>query len=176
MHGTRHSQQSQTTMNALQKVFNGQDIRIIPRDGECQIVGPDLADALGYSKTSNMSGLVFDEWKGTAKISTPGGPQRVLVIHEQGLYQILGRSNKDACEPFQRWFYGDVIPQIRQTGGYNADETEEANARPKTPIDRALDLKAQIQSLRSEIRERQQKIDTRQQQLDKAKAALAGGG
>ena len=133
-------------MEQLQKAFEGHNIRVIAKDGEARLVAADLAKALEYKSTSSIYKLVDPNWKGVAEIQTPGGPQRMTVLHEQGVYQVLGSSTKDAATPFQKWLYGKVLVEIRRTGGYNA------NARPKAPIDRALDLKAQIQSLRTEIR------------------------
>ena len=154
-------------MKPLVKTFEGQELRAVPFRGSTGIVASDIAKAIGYSRTSDFVELARDKYKGTASISTPGGAQEMTVLSEPGMWQALTRTRKKKAEPLQDWINEEVIPEARQRAQHKTRDT------PKTPIDRALDLKAQIQSLRSEIRERQQKIDSRQQQLDKAKAALA---
>jgi hypothetical protein len=44
--------------------------------------------------------------------------QNMLCLSEQGLYFFLGRSDKPAALPFQKWIAGEVIPSIRKTGSY----------------------------------------------------------
>jgi phage antirepressor YoqD-like protein len=42
----------------------------------------------------------------------------MLTISEQGLYFFLGRSDKPAAIPMQKWVAGEVLPAIRKTGAY----------------------------------------------------------
>ena len=39
-------------------------------------------------------------------------------ISEQNLYRLIMRSDKPQAKPFQDWVCGEVLPQIRKTGGY----------------------------------------------------------
>jgi len=161
-------------MDALTKTFEGHEIRVLPRGGDLCIVGADFAEALGYSKTASMLTLVLDEWKGAEIVETPGGAQEMTVIHEQGVYQVLGRTTKDAALPFQKWMYGEVLPEIRKTGRY-----ARYAAQHDTLTSRANALRSEIDALRSEIQDKQAGIDARQAKLDEAKAALSeivGGG
>lgn len=80
-----------------------------------------MAEALGYVSLDNMNKLtanVPDEWKGRKLIPTPGGTQDMATLTEQGLYFFLGRSDKAAALPFQKWIAGEVVPSIRKTGRY----------------------------------------------------------
>lgn len=108
------------------QVFNspeGQEIRIVPGDdGQSLWVAKDIAEALGYV-WKGISGTlphVPDEWKGVRSVQTPSGTQDMVVLTEQGLYFFLGRSDKPAALPFQKWIAGEVLPQIRRTGVYTA--------------------------------------------------------
>lgn len=58
--------------------------------------------------------------KGISLINTltEGGMQSLVYINEQNLYKLIMRSNKPQAEPFQDWVCGEVLPQIRKTGGY----------------------------------------------------------
>lgn len=54
---------------------------------------------------------------------------------EPGLYWFLGRSDKPKALPFQKWIYGEVLPSIRKTGGYdlrlNMDEVKQIVRLPE---------------------------------------------
>jgi prophage antirepressor-like protein len=99
--------------------YEGRKIRTVIEDGEPWWVGKDTMEALGYERfDSHLFDKVPGEWKGTKPIRTPGGMQNMLCLSEQGLYFFLGRSDKEAALPFQKWIAGEVVPSIRKTGSY----------------------------------------------------------
>ncbi|MFH1155153.1 MAG: phage antirepressor KilAC domain-containing protein [Pseudomonadota bacterium] len=108
-------------MNSL-TVFNygQQHVRTVAINGEPWFVAKDLTEILGYQwNGSARISHVPEEWKGVTSIVTPGGEQEMAVLSEQGVYFFLGRSDKKAALPMQKWIAGDVLPQIRKTGTYN---------------------------------------------------------
>ena len=107
-------------MNELQ-IFEKAEfgkVRIVMRNGEPWFVARDVAEALGYTWSGSRFSHVPEEWKGMTSVVTPGGEQEMLVISEPGLYFFLGRSDKPAALPYQKWIAGDVVPTIRKTGHY----------------------------------------------------------
>ena len=91
-------------------------------DGTVWFVGKDILDALGYSSDTHPSGQfknVPENWKGGKRISTLGGEQNMTCLTEQGVYFFLGRSDKPKALPYQMWIAGEVVPSIRETGGYS---------------------------------------------------------
>lgn len=76
--------------------------------------------------------------RGVTKSNTPTKNQHGAVVvqpltyvNERNFYQIIMRSNKRQVKPFQDWVFGEVLPQIRKTGGYipvSADDTAETIA------------------------------------------------
>lgn len=88
-------------------------------EGNVWFVAKDVALALEYA-WNGISRIehVPDEWKGVKPIHTLGGPQEMHCLTEQGLYFFLARSDKPKSLPFQKWIAGEVLPSIRQTGGY----------------------------------------------------------
>lgn len=108
-------------MNEL-KIFQNKAfgaVRVVEHNGEPWFVAKDIARALDYAEQSNPARLfrsVPEEWKGVKQIHTPGGEQDMLIISEQGLYFFLGRSDKEAALPFQKWAAGEVFPTLRQKG------------------------------------------------------------
>lgn len=121
--------------------FGDHLVRIFVRDGEPWFVAKDVMFALGYSGHSAPAKVcehIPEEWKGVNPIHTPGGEQKMLCLSEHGLYFFLGRSDKAAALPFQKWVYGEVIPSIRKTGGY-AKPTADAER-----VNKALSLVAEV--------------------------------
>lgn len=89
-------------------------------NGETFFVGKDVAEALGYSKSRNaLAAHVEEDDKKDALIQGPlGGPQKMIVINESGLYALILSSKLPQAREFKRWVTSEVLPQIRQTGGY----------------------------------------------------------
>lgn len=89
--------------------------------GELVIVAKDVAEALGYEwNGAARVAHVPEEWKVVTSVVTTFGTKDTICLTEQGLYFFLGRSDKPAALPFQKWLAGDVLPSIRKTGGYQA--------------------------------------------------------
>ena len=87
--------------------------------GETFFVGKDVAQALGYTNTLKaIRDHVDSEDKGVNEMVTPGGNQRVIFINESGLYSLVLSSKLPQAKEFKRWVTSEVLPQIRQTGGY----------------------------------------------------------
>lgn len=126
-------------MNELVKAKNGLQVfenekfgkvRVVTRDGEPWFVATDVAVALGYA---NPQEATRDHCKKVNKITQPSEslgapPISFNVIPESDLYRLIMRSNLPAAAEFQDWVCDDVLPSIRQNGGYmlmRPDETEE---------------------------------------------------
>ena len=98
------------------------DIRTLPQEnGEVLFVGKDVAQALGYSKPQNaIAAHVDEEDKTTALIQGTGSnyKSRAVFINESGLYSLVLSSKLPQAKAFKRWVTGEVLPQIRRTGGF----------------------------------------------------------
>ena len=97
------------------------NIRGIEINGEPWLVGKDVAAALGYADPrSTVSKKVDKEDRGVAKMETPSGIQEMTIINESGFYSLVLGSKLPEAKKFKRWVTSEVLPQIRQTGGYNS--------------------------------------------------------
>jgi len=63
-----------------------------------------------------------DEYDSIGLTDSLGRKQKAYVVNESGLYSILVRSDKPKAKPFRKWLTSEVIPTIRRTGGYVANE------------------------------------------------------
>lgn len=88
-----------------------------------------------------------------------GRQQLTNFIDEDGLYDVILDSRKPEAKLFRKWVTSEVLPQIRQTGGYipiAAEETiEETMARMLIVANKTLELKTQRLQILEEQSERQ---------------------
>ena len=126
---------SQEIMYSTIKIFKSEvfgEIRTCLVNNHIMFVGKDVATALGYSNVHDaLSKHVDSEDKGVAKCDTLGGAQKITLINESGLYSLILSSKLPQAKAFKRWVTAEVLPQIRQTGGYiptrDADGRELSN-------------------------------------------------
>ena len=122
-------------------------VRVVEINAEPWFVARDIAQCLEYSKSTINSIVklvesVPDQWKGMQEFETNGGKQKLLALSEQGLYFFLGRSDKPKALPFQMWLAGEVLPQIRKHGYYDAHQPEYISEAQQREIQRAVGRKA----------------------------------
>ena len=95
------------------------NIRTCQVNNQIMFVGKDVATALGYNNTSKaIQQHVDHEDKGTLPIRETAYETRAVVINESGLYSLILSSKLPQAKAFKRWVTSEVLPQIRQTGGY----------------------------------------------------------
>ena len=110
------------------KIFeNGEfgKIRTIIKDGEPWFVGKDVAEILEYSNTRDaISRHVDSEDKTTVVISDGGSnyKSKTTIINESGFYSLVLSSKMPRAKEFRRWVTSKILPAIRRTGGYVANE------------------------------------------------------
>ncbi|WP_321024975.1 BRO-N domain-containing protein [Eisenbergiella porci] len=96
--------------------WNGYSIRFIEKDGEWWAVAKDVAEALGYQLTTNMTRLLEENDKDIHKMNTLGGNQELLIVSEFGIYDAAFSSHKPEAKNFKRWVF-TVLRALRQSSG-----------------------------------------------------------
>lgn len=108
------------------KLFNNPEfgtIRVISIEDEPWLVGKDVAQALGYTDTDQaLRRHVDDEDKLTRNFDGSGQNRSMTIINESGLYSLVLSSKLPTAKKFQRWVTSEVLPSIRRTGGYVAND------------------------------------------------------
>ncbi|MBP5431451.1 phage antirepressor [Ruminococcus sp.] len=107
-------------------IFNNPEfgsVRTVCIDGEPWLVGKDVADILEYRNGSRDINRHVDA-DDRQKIMIYDGNQRreTIVINESGLYSLVLSSKLPTAKKFKRWVTSEVLPMIRKTGGYVANE------------------------------------------------------
>jgi len=105
--------------------FDSHRVRVVSDNPEKPLfVAVDAARVLGYKRPSDA----YRKLKGTAKhrtLSTSGGGQKLRVVGEPDLYRLVFGSKLDSAIAFQDWVYEEVLPSIRQTGGFQLETPTE---------------------------------------------------
>ena len=102
--------------------YNERQIRTATIDGEPWFVLKDVCEVLGISKYRDVAERLDEDERGSVRVDTLGGTQRMAAVNESGLYHVIIRSDKPVAKPFRKWVTADVLPTMRKTGGYVANE------------------------------------------------------
>lgn len=120
-------------MNDNLQIFKNNEfgeIRVATKDNEPWFVGKDVAGRLGYKNTKDALLTHVDE-EDKDEVAIPdsiGRMQNTSIINESGLYSLILSSKLSTAKKFKRWVTSEVLPSIRQTGGYiqtNKSDDEE---------------------------------------------------
>lgn len=105
-------------MNQIQKFVNEEfgEIRTVTINNESWFIAADVCSILGHSNPTVAMNSLEDFEKAKLNLGLSGGDSN--VISESGFYTLVLRSRKPIAKPFRLWVTREVLPQIRQTGGY----------------------------------------------------------
>lgn len=99
--------------------FQGQDVRIVDKNGNFWFIGKDLCNAIGIASYRTAISNLDEDEKGVVSIDTPGGKQSVSIVSESGMYSLILDSRKPEAKKFKKWVTSEVLPEIRKTGSYS---------------------------------------------------------
>lgn len=107
-------------MNELQVFKNSKfgEIRTVYQNNEILFVATDVCKALEIKNSRDALKRLAGDEKGVVLTDTLGGKQKLSVVNEAGLYNLVLASRKPEAKAFKRWITHDVIPSIRKTGKY----------------------------------------------------------
>jgi prophage antirepressor-like protein len=115
-------------MENMIKIFENEEfgkVRTVIKDGKPWLVGKDVAEILGYSNTRDaLSRHVDNDDKTTVVISDSGSnyKSKTTIINESGFYSLVLSSKMPRAKEFKRWVTATILPTLRRTGGYVANE------------------------------------------------------
>ena len=108
-------------MNEMQVFQNSEfgELGVLEVNGKPYFPATACAKVLGYSNTKDA---IIRHCKGVVKhdLPTNGGIQTMNFIPEGDLYRLITHSKLPAAERFEKWVFDEVLPSIRQTGGYGS--------------------------------------------------------
>lgn len=102
--------------------FGTHAVRVITRNNQPWFVAIDVCNALGYVNSRKAIADHLEEDEKATVTNSDGragnGAQQFTIISESGLYALVLRSRKPEARKFAKWVTSEVLPSIRQTGGY----------------------------------------------------------
>ncbi len=126
--------------------FNTSSVRVLEIDGEPWFVAKDLCDILEIKNVSDSLSRLDSDEKSTIVLNdgTPGNPEK-SIVSESGMYALVLSSRKPEAKPFRKWVTSEVLPSIRKTGKFEAEQ------KPKQ-LPPAIEYSREIQALSENTR------------------------
>jgi anti-repressor protein len=125
-------------LNQLQVFENSEfgQVRTMLINGEPYFVGKDITDNLGYQNGSrDIERHVDAEDRAEAMVHDGSQHRNMIIINESGLYSLILGSKLPSAKRFKRWVTSEVLPSIRQNGGYISNQE---NLTPEQIVAQAL--------------------------------------
>ena len=94
-------------------------------NGEPWFVATDVCRALELDDTGKAVRRLDSDEGARIKIAHPQNAEKtleVIAVNESGLYNLVLGSRKPEAKEFKRWVTHEVLPTIRKTGGYVAND------------------------------------------------------
>lgn len=109
--------------------FNNEEfgnVRTLTIDGEPWFVGKDIAECLGYSRSTKAVSDHVDEEDidGIPIQDSIGRMQNTPIINESGVYSLILSSKLESAKKFKKWVTSEVLPSLRKTGTYTVMATQ----------------------------------------------------
>lgn len=133
------SYQSQNPLSkALASIFSYEkyNVRSVIIGNEPWFVLSDVCKVLGIGNPSDVKTRLDDDVYSIETLQTAGGMQKMTIINENGLYDVILESKKPEAKAFRKWITHEVIPSIRKTGGYGENIIQDSYMI-QNPVERA---------------------------------------
>jgi prophage antirepressor-like protein len=91
---------------------------VVDDNGDVWFASVDVCRVLGIIDNRVAVRRLKNNEKGVYIIPTLGGPQKLLVVNEPGLYRLIFTSRKPEAERFQYWVFHEVLPKLRMSDMY----------------------------------------------------------
>jgi anti-repressor protein len=104
------------------QIFTGDfgQVRTINKNGEPWFVAADVCRVLEHSNVTVALDRLDDDDRAKFNLGHP--MFETNCVNESGLYTLVLGSRKPEAKHFKRWITHEVIPSIRKTGGYVAND------------------------------------------------------
>lgn len=105
--------------------YNEKQIRTVAIDGEPWFVLKDVCEILSIENHKDVAKRLDADEVGRFSLPHPQSPEKqieMVCVNESGLYHVIIRSDKPIAKPFRKWVTADVLPTMRKTGGYIAND------------------------------------------------------
>ncbi|MGE5623818.1 MAG: Bro-N domain-containing protein [Methanocella sp.] len=145
--------------------YEGNRVRTALRNGEPRFHAGDVCAILEIGNPSQALARLDEDEKDTLiSNDTVGRPQEMLFVTEAGLYALVLGSRKPEAKLFKRWITHEVIPAIRQNGGYLA--------KPMSVEDMIILQAQSVKELKAKVDGLEQKIEWQERQIEDTRQGM----
>ena len=128
--------------------FENNKVRTLGTPETPLFIAADVCAALKHSNPRQaLRDNVDPEDQIKVEIETNGGRQTVNAVNESGLYALIFGSKLDTAKRFKRWVTSEVLPAIRKTGRYEADQSALITTTEQYEIRKAIKARAKNSSV-----------------------------
>lgn len=100
--------------------FKGQEVRTVKdKYGEPWFVAKDVCKVLEIKNPTDALKRLDEDERARLNLGRQG---ETNIVNEYGLYNLILGSRKPEAKQFKRWITHEVLPTIRKTGGYVAND------------------------------------------------------
>lgn len=155
--------------------FDDTPIRVTTdHNGEPMFALADICKACGIANSRDAAARLDDDQKGVGTIDTLGGPQKITVVNESGLYDVILDSRKPEARRFRKWVTSEVLPSIRKHGGYM---TGQEAMSPEEMLAASMRwLESRIAEQRGQLAQQQAQLEAQRPKVLFADAVAASDG
>jgi prophage antirepressor-like protein len=102
-----------------------EDVRVTDRNGEPWFIAKDVCDVFGLTNTTEALRDLDEDEKDFFRVpEVKRGNPNLLVVNESGLYSLILKSRKPEAKWFKKWVTSEVLPSLREHGGYLMGQEE----------------------------------------------------
>jgi prophage antirepressor-like protein len=103
-------------------IYENRQVRTVEQNNVIWFVAKDVCDVLDIKNSNDALNRLDDDEKATSVLPTQFGNKEMNLVNEPGLYSLILTSRKPEAKQFKKWITHEVLPTIRKTGGYIANE------------------------------------------------------
>ena len=152
------------------------EVRTLLIRSEPWFVASDVCRALEIGNSRMALSRLDEDEKAVTVVDTRGGPQKVNIISEAGLYSVVLTSRKANAKAFKRWMMHEVIPSIRKHGVYfSGSLLDQLEAHPDLLTGLVEQYKAEKKKaalIAAELEESRSALEQSRSELEQSRADL----
>lgn len=124
----------------------------VAEDGRPYVVAEDFTPSLGYSRARDALRMVDEDEKGAQIVRTPGGPQEMKVLYEDGIWELIFLSRRDEAKAIKKRVKA-ILREIRETGSYSVEPAFQVPRNFAEALELAARQARELDANRDTIRE-----------------------
>ena len=147
--------------------YETSSVRTFLINNEVYFVAKDICEVLAISNPNNVyQRLHQDDIQSMDIEDSIGRKQKMYVVSESGLYDLIFESRKDDAKAFRRWVTNEVLPSIRKTGKY---ELQKDSLTAMTLMRQQLDYLIEHEK---QLREHKEKLENHENRITEIEAQI----